>query len=153
MKVNGQSGHVCWIARRPMHNDSQWTAYMYMSTVTESRFRCIRLGVSSRIFRIRNFKHSHNLNEAFFTWSEQTAYRPVYPASMCTVFFFFVFSRLASNVLRIMPTGKGQKIKALCREIAVRKTSIVNSVFRSISLKQARPLFRLKEVWTLFMLA
>ena len=49
---------------------------------------------------------------------------------LCVLFFFsvcfFVFSRLASKVLRIMPTGTGQKIKALCREIAVRKTSRVN---------------------------
>ena len=47
-----------------------------------------------------------------------------------------------------MSTGTGQEIKVLCREIAVEKTDLVNSVFRSISLKKkpARPFYRLKEV-------
>lgn len=54
-------------------------------------------------------------------------------------FFFFVFSRLASKVLRIMSTGTGQEIKVLCREIAVWKTDLVNSVFRSISLEKSQP--------------
>ena len=35
-----------------------------------------------------------------------------------------------------MSTGTGQEIKVLCREIAVGKTDLVNSVFRSISLKK-----------------
>ena len=52
------------------------------------------------------------------------------------VLFFFVFSRLASKGLPIMSTGTGQEIKVLCREIAVGKTDLVNSVFRSISLKK-----------------
>lgn len=58
---------------------------------------------------------------------------------VCVLFFFFVFSRLASKVLRIMSTGTGQEIKVLCREIAVWKTDLVNSVFRSISFKKSQP--------------
>ena len=67
---------------------------------------------------------------------------------VCVCCFLFVFSRLASKVLRIMSTGTGQEIKVLCREIAVGKTDLVNSVFRSVSLKKkpARPFYRLKEV-------
>ena len=58
---------------------------------------------------------------------------------VCVCCFFFVFSRLASKVLRIMSTGTGQEIKVFCREIAVGKTDLVNSVFRSVSLKKSQP--------------